>query len=130
MVHWLVACGTLEEEFKCFSECISLATGRFATVELVVFFVPKPCFQFFKNTTLLVEDEAFQLVGLEPPMENKPACFFVTGSPKPHERVVVKSVKGLANGVKAYFGLIRDLDVRDLVNTFEDFGNSDCVFPK
>ena len=128
MAHRLVACGTLEEKLKCFLEGKSLATGRFATVKLVAFLIPKPGFQFFENSALLVKDEAFQLVGLESPVENKPACFFIAIPSKTHKGVVVESVERLANRVKTNFGLIRDLDVRGLVNTFKDLGNSDSVF--
>jgi hypothetical protein len=81
VTHWLVACGTLEEKLKGFLEGKSLAAGRFAAVELVAFLIPKPGFKFFKNPSLLVKDETFQLVGLEPPLEDKPACFFVTRPP-------------------------------------------------
>jgi len=128
--HWPVACGTLEEELKCFREGKSLATGRFATVKLVAFLIPKPGFKFFKNTSLLVKDEAFQLVGLESPVENKPACFFIASPSETHKGVVVESVERLANSVKTNFSLIHNLDVRDLGNTFKDLGNSDSVFTK
>ena len=130
MHNWLVACGALEEKLKCFLERKSLATGRFAAVKIVVFLVPKSGFQFFENTVLLVKDKAFQLVGLESPVVNKPACFFVAGLPESHKGVVVESVERLANSVKTYFGLIRDLDVRDLVNPFKDLANSNSVFTK
>jgi len=130
MHHWLVACGTLEEKLKCFLERKSFATGRLADVKLVAFLIPKPGFKFFKNTALLVKDEAFQLVGLESPVVNKPACFLVARLSKTHKGVVVKSVERLANRVKTYFGLIRNLDVRDLVNPFKDLDNSNSVFTK
>ena len=96
----------------------------------MAFLIPKPGFQFFTNTTLLVKDETFQLVGLEPPLENKPACFLIAIPSKTHKGVVVESVERLANSVKTNFSLIRDLDVRGLVNTFKDLGNSDSVFTK
>jgi len=128
--HRLVACGTLEEKLKCFLEGKSLAAGRFAGVKLVVFLVPKPRLQFFENPSLLVKDEAFQLVGLESPVENKPACFFVARPPKRHKGVIVKSVERLANRVKTYFGLIRDLKARGLVNLFKNLNYPDSFFTK
>ncbi len=126
--HWPVACGTLEEKLKCFLEGKSLATGRFAAVKLVAFLVPKSGFQFFKNTALLVKDEAFQLVGLESPVENKPACFFVTRPSETHKGVVVKSVKRLANRVKTYLRLIHYINIYDLVNPLEDLNDPNSVF--
>ena len=126
--HWLVACGTLEQKLKCFLEGKSLAAGRFATVKLVAFLILKPGFKFFENTSLLVEDEASQLVGLESPVINKPACFFVTRLSKSHKGVVVKSVEGLANSVKTNFSLIHNLDVRDLINSFKDLNDPNSVF--
>ena len=70
MHHWFVADGTFEEELKCLFEGESLAAWRLAAVKLVAFLIPKPGFQFFKNPALLVKNEAFQLVGLESPVEN------------------------------------------------------------
>ncbi len=52
--HCFVAGGTFEEKLKCLFEGVSLAAWRLAGVELVAFLVFKPCFQFFKNTSLLV----------------------------------------------------------------------------
>ena len=74
------------------------------------------------------EDKAFQLIGLEPPVENKPACFFVTRPSKTHKGVIVKSVERLANSVKTNFSLIRNLDVYDLVNPLEDLNDSNSFF--
>ena len=128
--HWLVACGTLEEKLKGFLERKSLAARCLASVKFVAFLVLKPGFKFFKNTALLVKDEAFQLVGLESPVKNKPACFLVTKPLETHEGVVVKSVERLANSVKTYFCLIHNLDVRDLVNLFKNLNYSDSFFAK
>jgi len=97
VAHWLVACGTLEEKLKSFLEGKSFAAGRFAAVKFVAFLIPKPSFKFFKNASLLVKDEAFQLVGLESPVEDKPTCFFVAGPPESHKGVVVESIEYLTN---------------------------------
>jgi len=82
--HWFVTYGTLEEKLECLCEGESLAAGRLAGVERVAFLVFKSGFQFFEDPSLLVYDEAFQLVWLESPVEDKPACFFVAGLPESH----------------------------------------------
>jgi len=125
--HWFVADGTLEEELRCLLEGESLAAGRLAAVKLVAFLVLKPGFQFFKYTALLVQDEAFQLVGLESPVEDKPACFFVARLPERHKGVVIESVERPANRVEAYLGFIRYLVVCNLVNPSEDLNDSNSV---
>jgi len=82
------------------------------------------------RTRILVKDEAFQLVGLESSVINKPACFFVAGPPESHKGVVVKSIKCLANSVKTYFCLIRNLEIRGLVDFFRNLNYSDSFFAK
>ena len=126
--HWLVACGTLKEKLKCFPEGKSLAARSFAPVELVALLISEPGFKFFKNTALLVEDETFQLVGLESPMENKPPCFFVTRPSKTYKRVIVESVKRLPNRVETHLRLSRYVDIYDLVNPLEDLNDPNSVF--
>ena len=126
--HQLIAYGAFEEMFICFFEGKSFASWRFASVELVAFLVPKPSFKFFKNAMLLVIDEAFHLVGLEPPMKNKPPCFFVAIPSESYQRMVVEFVEYLTHRVEAYLGLVCNLDVCDLVNAFEGLSDSDSVF--
>src|SRR3990170_7798882 len=45
--HWFVAQRAFKEKFKCFCEGKSPAAWRLASIELVVFLVLKPSFQFF-----------------------------------------------------------------------------------
>lgn len=62
----------------------------------------------------MFKDRAFQLVRLEFPVEDKPACFFVAGLPESHEGVVAQSVERLTNHVETYLDFIRYL-----INPFE-----------
>jgi len=125
--HWLVAVGTFKEKLKCLFKGESLAAGRLADVELVAFLILKSGFQFFEDSSPLVYDEAFQLVGLESPVKDKPACFLVAGLPESNEGVVVESVERLANHVEAYLGFIRYLNICNLVNSLEGLNYSNNV---
>jgi len=125
--HWFVAGGTFEEKLKCLFEGESLAAWRLAGVELVAFLIFKPDVQFFQNMALLVYDEAFQLVGLESPVEDKPTCFFVAGLSESNEGMVVESVKRLTNYFELYLGFVRYLNICNLVNPLEDLNYSNGV---
>ena len=127
MHHWFVADGTFKEKLKGLCEGESLAAWRLAAVKLVAFLVFKPDFQFLKNKSLLVLDKAFQLVWLESPVEDKPACSFVAGPPESHDGVVIETVERLTNHFELYLGFIRYLNIYNLVNTFEDLNYSNSV---
>jgi hypothetical protein len=46
----------------------------------MILLVFKTNVEFLKNSSFLAQDKAFELVGLELPMEYEPACFWVAGS--------------------------------------------------
>jgi len=75
-------------------------------------------------------DESSKLVGLESPVIDKPACFFVAGPPERHEGVVVEPVECLTNQVEAHLGFIRYLIICDLVNPFEGLNYSNSILSK
>ena len=77
--------------------------------------------------TLLVLDKAPQLVRLESPVEDKPACFFVAGLPESHEGVIIETVERLTNHFELYLGFIRYLNIYNLVNPFKDLSYSNSV---
>jgi len=60
---------------------------------------------------------------------DKPMRFFVVVLLERHEGVVVESVERLANHDKTYFGLIRDLVVHNLINSFENLDDSGTSWP-
>jgi len=76
---------------------------------------------------LLVYDEAFQLVGLESPVEDKPTCFFIAGLSESNEGMVVESVKRLTNHFELHLGFVRYLNICDLVNPCKDLNYSNGV---
>jgi len=125
--HWFVAGGTFKEKLKCLLEGEPLAAWRLTGVELVAFLIFKSSFQFFEDPSPLVYDEAFQLVGLESPVEDKPARFLVAGLSETNEGVVIESVERLTNHVEAYLGFIRYLKICNLMNPFEGLNYSNSV---
>jgi hypothetical protein len=64
MHQWLITRGTFEDDFHGFLKGNTFASWRGAEVEVMIFLVSKPCFKFFKNTSLLILNEAFKLVWL------------------------------------------------------------------
>jgi len=95
--HRFVARGAPKNEFHSFFERNPQTAGRVTIVKVVALLVFKSGLQLLEDAPFLVQDEAFELVRLKPPVEDEASCVFVTRPSQGHEGVVVKLVEDFAN---------------------------------
>lgn len=77
----LVAFWASEDAFCCFFEGKALASGRLATIEVMVLFIVEPSLELLEDPSLLVRQEAVDLVWPKSPVKDEPSSIFVTVSP-------------------------------------------------
>src|SRR3972149_9462660 len=93
--------GTMKNQFNRFFKGHPFASRSAARVEIMILLIFQSDVEFFEHPTFLAQNEAFELVGLQSPMENKPTRLRVTGSPQAHQRMVIKVIEYLTNRVKS-----------------------------